>query len=383
MLTLDYRPTTFSDVVGQSHVIPLLQRFALTSPLHAQCLIFAGSHGTGKTSVARILAAALNCETQSGDACTQCDSCKAVADGSSDTVIEIDAASRGGVADVHQIRDMCLYATLGRVRVFIVDEAQLLTPDAQGAFLKLLEEPPADTLFLLLTTDVDKIRRPVRSRAMPFEFKPVHPDLVIQRLSYIAKDIEFDAQPELVSRIALDTHGHVRDAVTLLDQCRLADVTTVEMYEKFFGVVSVALPILDHLTRGDLHAALHYVQQFFESSTDLRVFAQQLTDALVAVATASVGAEAPGSVLTVSQRVSRDRVLSALHVVWDFSGRIQWAPNDRSQADLVVVMLGKVLAPEVVGTVVPEEDMTILTTSDPDEFSVDDAVAFLQSQGLA
>ena len=218
-----YRPQTFSDVVGQKNVTDTLRSQLETGKL-SHAYLFTGTRGTGKTSCAKILAKAVNCENPNhGDPCGLCPSCRAIDEGSCMDVLEIDAASNNGVDSVRVLRDDAIY-TPGTVkmRVYIIDEVHMLSTAAFNALLKIIEEPPAHLLFILATTELQKVPATILSRCQRFAFKRLRPDEIASRLNFIAYQEHIEIEPEAINLLARLADGGMRDGVSLLDQCASA-----------------------------------------------------------------------------------------------------------------------------------------------------------------
>ena len=218
-----YRPQTFSDVVGQKSVTDTLRAQLETGRL-SHAYLFTGTRGTGKTSCAKILAKAVNCENPNhGDPCGVCPSCRAIDEGSCMDVLEIDAASNNGVDSVRVLRDDAIY-TPGTVkmRVYIIDEVHMLSTAAFNALLKIIEEPPAHLLFILATTELQKVPATILSRCQRFAFKRLRAEEIALRLNFIAYQEHIEIEPDAVNLLARLADGGMRDGVSLLDQCASA-----------------------------------------------------------------------------------------------------------------------------------------------------------------
>ncbi|MBQ5951596.1 MAG: DNA polymerase III subunit gamma/tau [Lachnospiraceae bacterium] len=215
-----WRPLTFSDVRGQDAVVQTLQH-QVASGQTGHAYLFCGTRGTGKTSVAKILARAVNCESpRDGEPCNECPSCRGILAGAAMNVVEIDAASNNGVSNVRDIVEEVQYPPAdGRFRVYIIDEAHMLTPEAENALLKTLEEPPSYVIFILATTEVHKILPTVLSRCQRYDFKRISPETLQGRLSQLAEAEGISAEDKALSYIAKKADGSMRDAISLFDQC--------------------------------------------------------------------------------------------------------------------------------------------------------------------
>lgn len=262
---LKYRPRTLDDLVGQPAVQVVLQRL-LQSGKIPSAMLLSGSHGTGKTTTARIIAAALNC--LNGDPCAHCDNCRAVYDGSSLDVLEIDAASNGLVEDVRALRQQILYRHTGRYRVVIFDEAQSASKAAFNAMLKILEEPPPDTLFLLLTTEPAAILNTITSRCMPLQFKRISIDHIINRLQHVAHTENITADTALLRLIAEKANGAMRDALVHFDLAATIGLTTAEQHRRIYGHHDHAPAMITPLTRADLRASIDSSEEAYTRTAD-------------------------------------------------------------------------------------------------------------------
>ncbi|WP_130868546.1 DNA polymerase III subunit gamma/tau [Intestinimonas massiliensis (ex Afouda et al. 2020)] len=219
-----WRPTTFDDVVGQAHITETLKRQVATGRL-SHAYLFTGTRGTGKTTCAKILARAVNCEHPvNGNPCNQCPSCLGIENGSILDVLELDAASNNGVDQVRALRDEAVYTPAAvRKRVYIVDEVHMLSTAAFNALLKILEEPPAHLMFILATTELHKVPATIKSRCQQFSFKRILPGDIAARLAYVAREEGLELRGEGAALLARLADGGLRDALSLLDQCAVTD----------------------------------------------------------------------------------------------------------------------------------------------------------------
>lgn len=218
-----WRPQTFADVIGQQHVTDTL-RAQLQSGRLSHAYLFTGTRGTGKTTCAKILARAVNCEHPvNGDPCNECAACRGILDGSVLDVTEIDAASNNGVDNIRDLRDETRYTPAQvKKRVFIIDEVHMLSIGAFNALLKTLEEPPEHVLFILATTELHKVPATILSRCQRFAFRRLTPEDIAGRLNFIAYQEGIEAEPEAIRMLARLADGGMRDGVSLLDQCASA-----------------------------------------------------------------------------------------------------------------------------------------------------------------
>lgn len=239
-----WRPQTFKDVVGQEHITKTLQN-ALMQQKISHAYLFSGPRGTGKTSAAKILAKAVNCEkAPTKEPCNQCPSCIGITEGSIADVIEIDAASNNGVDEIRDIRDKVKYApSTVKYKVYIIDEVHMLSIGAFNALLKTLEEPPSHVIFILATTEPHKIPLTILSRCQRFEFKRISSSSIVERMKYIVKQSGVDCDEKALQIIARSAEGGMRDALSLLDQTISfsQDKVTIEDALTVTGSVSQSL----------------------------------------------------------------------------------------------------------------------------------------------
>ncbi len=260
-----WRPGDFDSLVGQDTV-----RQALTNALEgghiAHAYLFAGPRGTGKTSTARILAKALNCDHgPTAHPCGECRNCLSIAEGSSLDVLEIDAASNRGIDSIKELRDKIAFAPVdGRYKVYVIDEVHMLTPEASNALLKTLEEPPANVVFVLATTDPQKVIATIHSRCQRFDFRRVTVDDMAGHLAMVAQKSDIVADEEALRLIAIQAEGGMRDALSLLDQCAVMNPrVTVDSVRNTLGIVGreAIRELVGAIGRYDGAGAMELVQQ--------------------------------------------------------------------------------------------------------------------------
>ncbi|QTA37399.1 DNA polymerase III subunit gamma/tau [Thermosipho ferrireducens] len=281
-----YRPKRFSEVVGQTHVKTLFSH-ALTQNRLAHAYIFAGPRGTGKTTVARILAKALNCENRKDyEPCNECFSCKAIDNGNFIDVIEIDAASNRGIDEIRKIREAVGYHPVhGKYKVYIIDEVHMLTKEAFNALLKTLEEPPENVVFVLATTNPEKVPLTILSRCQVIDFRNIDIKNIIERLKYVSEIENLDISIDALNEIAKRANGGLRDALTILEQVvRFSEGSiSSSTVKEVLGMVpdEIIEEFISNILSGKVQDLLKQIDDIYSSGKDIEVFFQQTLNYLV------------------------------------------------------------------------------------------------------
>lgn len=299
VLARKYRPKGFEELVGQPAVSQTLANALSTKRVH-HAYLFTGPRGCGKTTTARILAKALNCEKgPTPTPCDECSSCREIALSSSLDVLEMDAASHTGVDDVREviIETVALAPTRDRYKVFIIDETHMLSNSAFNALLKTIEEPPAHVVFILATTEVHKVPATIASRCQRFKFRPVGPEPLAEYLSGIAKKEKISVEPEALALLARAAEGSLRDAISLLDQCRSAGEgkVTVESVREMFGFVpqDLLIGVASALLARDPKALAGWLKKIYEEGVEPAQLIKDLRAAIEGVYLVKLGAGEP------------------------------------------------------------------------------------------
>ena len=276
-----WRPRTFDDVVGQSHITETLKRQVATGRL-SHAYLFTGTRGTGKTTCAKILARAVNCENPvDGNPCNRCPSCLGIESGAILDVLELDAASNNGVDQIRALRDEAIYTPAAvRKRVYIVDEVHMLSTPAFNALLKILEEPPAHLMFILATTELHKVPATIKSRSQQFAFKRISPRAIAGHLGHVAEQEGIAITAPAADLLARLADGGLRDGLSLLDQCSGADGELTE--EVVLDVLGLAgsrrtAKILDCVGREDTAGALEELDGLYRDGKDMGAFLSELS----------------------------------------------------------------------------------------------------------
>lgn len=322
MLALKYRPQQFSEIIGQHINAIVLDRMVATEKV-PQGLLFAGPRGSGKTSMARILANALDAGEPT----------------------EVDAASHGLVADVREMIETLRYSTGNKYRVVIYDEAHSMTKEAFNALLKTLEEPPSGTIFILVTTEPEKIPETVKSRLMEFTFRKVTPITITERLLHIIREEKIQVDKDLLTYIVDRADGSVRDAIMALDQCWKAGITSKAEYMQMSGEEDVAPDLILAMLTKDHSYIFQTLEDMAQRVPDPAKIATSLNDTLkdILILRAGGAIEATGEGLakrkTIASVLEPERVVASMRMLWEMKTKIRAASNPKSNLDLAVVLI--------------------------------------------
>ena len=349
-----WRPTSFADLVGQEHISRTLSR-AVTSGQTSHAYLFTGPRGTGKTSTAKILARSLNCaQGPTLTPCGRCESCRAIAEGSSMDVFEIDAASNRGIDEIRDLRETVKFApTEGRCKIYIIDEVHMLTTEAFNALLKTLEEPPPSVLFILATTEPHKVPATIQSRCQRYDFHRITVAEIRERLSYVCRESGIAANDDALSIIAAQADGGMRDALSILDQCSaLAEGTlTAEQVQESLGFVGkeriaqLAVQIADK----DGSGLLAGLSELLQSGRELNRIFVELALHFRALMIAGVGGasfaaefsgtEAAEQLRADAARFSQPEIMNILRRISETLQEMRTAPQPRITAETLLLSL--------------------------------------------
>ena len=348
-----WRPRTFEDVVGQSHITETLRQQVAGGRL-SHAYLFTGTRGTGKTTCAKILARAVNCENpQNGDPCNQCPACLGIENGSILDVLELDAASNNGVDQVRALRDEAVYTPAAvKKRVYIVDEVHMLSTPAFNALLKILEEPPPHLLFILATTELHKVPATIKSRCQQFSFKRILPGQIAQRLEYVAGQEGIDLTAEGAALLARLADGGLRDALSLLDQCsgggQRVDEQTILDTLGLAGNLETA-KLMGHIAGRDAAAALDTLGRLYGNGKDVGSVLGELSSLardLLLRKTAPQGGTSllaggydEATMRQLGGQFSAARLLQALTLLQSTAAELPRSSNRRTDAELCLIRL--------------------------------------------
>jgi DNA polymerase-3 subunit gamma/tau len=361
-----YRPQTFDDLVGQTHVSRTLKN-AVTQNRLAHAYLFVGPRGVGKTSTARILAKSLNCvKGPTVTPCGVCDNCREIAGGNSLDVIEIDGASNNSVEDVRQLRENVRYAPAkGRYKIYLIDEVHMLSSAAFNALLKTLEEPPEHVKFIFATTEPQKVLATILSRCQRFDLHRIPANLIAQHLQFIAKKEKITLQPAAAHAIARGAEGGLRDAESMLDQLvafcgeKISESDVLNVFG--FTSEQTVSDLTGRILRGETPEAIDLLHEQCEAGKDMmRLMADliaYLRDLLVFKAkpeavNEDVDPDVQKSLVTHAELISTDRLLELIDQFAAAESRMKWAPNKKLHFEVAIIKaihsLGQATLDEVI-----------------------------------
>ena len=347
-----YRPKTFDDVVGQEHITETLKKQVETGRL-SHAYLFIGTRGTGKTTCAKILAKAVNCEHPvNGNPCNQCAACRGIDDGSVLDVVELDAASNNGVDNVRALRDEAVFSPASvRKRVYIVDEVHMLSNSAFNALLKILEEPPEHLMFILATTELHKVPATILSRCQRHSFKRIPVDTITARLNFVAQQEHLNLQPDAAALLARMADGGMRDALTLLDQCCGSECISTDAVISAIGLAGNlrTAQLLRSVAAGDTAGALEQFRDLWQDGKDPSALLDELSmlqrDLLMQAVAPRGGRELlsgaydPVTLEELSGAFSSAQLLANLQSIQQTLGAMASQPNPRIAAELCLIRL--------------------------------------------
>ncbi|MFR3030287.1 MAG: DNA polymerase III subunit gamma/tau [Blautia sp.] len=350
-----FRPDNFSDVKGQEHIVTTLTNQIKTDRV-GHAYLFCGTRGTGKTTVAKILARAVNCEHPiDGSPCNECPTCRAIREGTSMNVIEIDAASNNGVDNIREIREEVAYRpTQGKYKVYIIDEVHMLSTGAFNALLKTLEEPPSYVIFILATTEAHKIPITILSRCQRYDFRRISIETISMRLQELMDMEQIKVQQKAIRYVAKAADGSMRDALSLLDQCIAFYMDQELTYDKVLDVLgAVDTDVFSELFRqvldGNVTKSIHILEDLVIQGRELGQFVADFTwymRNLLLVKTSEnaeevidVSSENLRQLGEESQRVEADTLMRYIRVFSELSNQLRYATQKRVLVEIGLIKL--------------------------------------------
>lgn len=352
-----FRPDTFEDVKGQEHIVTTLKN-QIQAERIGHAFLFCGTRGTGKTTVAKILARAVNCEHPvDGSPCNECKICRAIQSGTSMNVIEIDAASNNGVDNIREIREEVAYRpTQGKYKVYIIDEVHMLSTGAFNALLKTLEEPPSYVIFILATTEAHKIPVTILSRCQRYDFRRISIDTIVGRLQELMDKEGVKAEDKALRYVAKAGDGSMRDALSLLDQCiafYLGEELTYDKVLEVLGTVDTEVfsKLLRQVLAGNITGCIHILEELLTGGKELSQFVADFTwymRNLLLVKTSDdaeevldVSSENLKVLKEESRMVDADTLMRYIRVLSELSNQLRYATQKRVMVEIGLIKLCK------------------------------------------
>jgi DNA polymerase-3 subunit gamma/tau len=352
-----FRPSTFEEVKGQDHIVQTLKNQIKANRI-GHAYLFCGTRGTGKTSVAKIFAKAVNCEhTNDGSPCNECDACRGINAGSSMNVIEIDAASNNGVDNIRQIREEIQYTpSNGKYTVYIIDEVHMLSIGAFNALLKTLEEPPSYVLFILATTEPHKIPITILSRCQRYDFKRISIDTIVSRLRELMDKEEIEVEEKALRYVAKAADGSMRDALSLLDQCIAFYLGKKLTYENALEVLgAVDNEVFSQLTRyiigGDVVSCIDILDEMIMQGRELGQFVNDFIwylRNLLLIKTSDKASDiidaSPERIQALKEEagmVDSDVIMRYIRIFSELSGQMKYSSQKRVLIEIAFIKLNK------------------------------------------
>lgn len=349
-----WRPMKFEDLVGQRHVSDTL-RGAVVSGRIAHAYLFCGTRGTGKTSAAKIFSRAVNCQSpENGEPCNKCETCKGILNGTILDVYEMDAASNRGVESIREIREEVIYAPVGcKYKVYIIDEVHMLTTEAFNALLKTLEEPPEHTIFILATTDPNKLPQTVLSRCQRFDFRRIGTDDIVRRISRIAEAEGIDITSDAAELVAELGDGSMRDAISTLDRCAAfgGEKLTTERVGEITGIIGSKrlFDIADAVAKDSAKDALAVSGEVLNAGKEAQFLLENLIEHFRALLICKT-TDKPAAMLEKTEQAaeryskqaekySSERILYSIKALSDCLAQAKWLSKPRIAVETAMVKL--------------------------------------------
>lgn len=379
-----YRPRFFKDVAGQEHITSVLAK-EVAEHTFGHAYIFTGSRGIGKTTCAKILAKAVNCPNEhDGEPCGECEICRGIDDGSLLDVTEMDAASNRNIDDIRNLRAEANFTpAIAKYRVYIIDEAHMLTKEAANALLKIMEEPPEHVIFILATTEVYKLPATILSRCMRFDFKRMQPQVIAERVKFVCKMEHIEIDDDAAQLIGELADGGMRDALSLLDICRADERITVDTVSRCAGLAGreYLFDLADCVAKKDTAAVLEMVDKLYQSSADVGRLCDEMISHFRSLMVVSCSNEA-ASILKVlpkeeerlkaqAKTISQTDIFYCISVLQEATAKMAKSASKRLEFELAMV---KLCSPELLQS--PEALLARIE-------KLESEIALLKARGVA
>ena len=348
-----FRPRKFSDVLGQEHITQILKNQIINENI-AHAYLFSGTRGTGKTSTARIFARAINCIGEDIP-CNECEICKGILDESVMDIIEIDAASNNSVEDIRELRENSKYPpSTCKYKVYIIDEVHMLSKGAFNALLKVLEEPPKHLIFILATTEPEKLPATIISRCQRYDFKRVSVENIVKNMEKIAREVDVKIEPKGLELIARNSDGAMRDALSILDQCLSfsKEEITYDYVISVLGIVNndLMISMVDDIIDNDIESVLDNLDRVIEDGIDIRQFIKDMIvhfrNLMVAKTSRNLESsineteEFIEDIKTQVKKIELEKIITLLNILAETENKCKWASQPRIilEVDLIKMM---------------------------------------------
>ena len=348
-----WRPNEFDEVKGQEHIVTTLKN-QIKYERVGHAYLFCGTRGTGKTTIARLLAKSVNCEHPvDGSPCNECASCKAISEGASMNVIEIDGASNNGVDNIRQINSSVQYSpSTGKYLVYIIDEVHMLRKEAFNALLKTLEEPPSYVIFILATTDVHSVPITILSRCQRYDFKRISIEIITDRLAELLERENIKATREALAYVAKVADGSMRDALSILDQCISFNLGEELTYDKVLDTIGavdidIYISLLDAIIHDDVNKAVNIVDDAVWQGKDLSQFMVELIGFIRNVLMlklnpefdVDIATEKKDALIEFGKELNEDYLISYINILQEASNKLAYVRTKRVIVDVAIIKL--------------------------------------------
>lgn len=348
-----WRPNEFDEVKGQEHIVTTLKN-QIKYERVGHAYLFCGTRGTGKTTIARLLAKSVNCEHPvDGSPCNECASCKAISEGASMNVIEIDGASNNGVDNIRQINSSVQYSpSTGKYLVYIIDEVHMLRKEAFNALLKTLEEPPSYVIFILATTDVHSVPITILSRCQRYDFKRISIEIITDRLAELLERENIKATREALAYVAKVADGSMRDALSILDQCISFNLGEELTYDKVLDTIGavdidIYISLLDAIIHDDVNKAVNIVDDAVWQGKDLSQFMVELIGFIRNVLMlklnpefdVDIATEKKETLIEFGKELNEDYLISYINILQEASNKLAYVRTKRVIVDVAIIKL--------------------------------------------
>lgn len=359
-----YRPKTFSEVVGQEHIVKTLTN-AILKKMVSHAYLFHGPRGSGKTTIARLLSKAVNCEDRKEneyEPCNECLSCREINEGRSLDLIEIDAASNRGIDEIRELREGIKFVPVrSKYKIFIIDEAHQLTKEAANALLKILEEPPSHVIFILATTEIHKMISTILSRCQRFDFKKLTTPEIIKKLEFILRNEKIDIEKEALELIAINSEGSIRDAESILDQVisflGASKKIKAQDIKKILGIIEtkVISELVELILEKKARESIEYLNEVLEKGYDVKEILDKIIEYLREAMLLKINPALENPLLNSLTKEEKEKLLSQIKkgdekdfkkmikIFLEAEGRMRFSPIAQLPLEIAILEACKII----------------------------------------